>query len=175
MDSVSQPAVPCPAGPGTGSRPEQTGRLFLPMELDESGVAGRRVVSSTSGLPASIGVVAKVRVLSVRCCQQQSAAVVAWAEDVVGNLAASSGLAPGVARYRAVLNSHQTDTGAILREALETEGQVLALYKQLLARGEGVVGDARGVRPTDGPGRGATRRGGRQDAAPTGRRRRLPF
>ena len=52
-------------------------------------------------------------------------------------MAASSGLAPGVARYRAVLNSHQTDPGAILREALETEGQVLALYKQLLARGEG--------------------------------------
>jgi bacterioferritin len=44
---------------------------------------------------------------------------------------------PPVARYWAVLNSHQTDIGAILREALETEGQVLALYKQLLARGEG--------------------------------------
>ena len=107
------------------------------MELDESGVAGRRVDASTSGLPASMGVVARVKVLSVRRCQQQSAAVVAWAEDVVGNLAASSGLAPGVARYRAVLNSHQTDPGAILREALETEGQVLALYKQLLAAGEG--------------------------------------
>ena len=59
---------PRPAGPGTGSRPEQTGRLFLPMELDEFGVAGRLVVAFTSGLPASMGVVAKVRVLSVRCC-----------------------------------------------------------------------------------------------------------
>src|SRR3954467_1389773 len=79
IGSVSQPAVPCPTGPGTGSRPQQTGRLFLPVELDKSGVAGRLVDAFTSGLPASMDVVAKVRVLSVRCCQQQSAAVVAWA------------------------------------------------------------------------------------------------
>jgi bacterioferritin len=36
-----------------------------------------------------------------------------------------------------LLDSHQTDIGTILRESLETEGQALALYKQLLATVEG--------------------------------------
>ena len=32
-----------------------------------------------------------------------------------------------------LLDSHQTDIGTILRESLESEGQALALYKELLA------------------------------------------
>jgi bacterioferritin len=36
-----------------------------------------------------------------------------------------------------LLDSHQTDIGAILRESLEAEGQALALYKRLLALVEG--------------------------------------
>ena len=37
----------------------------------------------------------------------------------------------------ALLDSHQHDIGAILRESLEAEGQALALYKELLALVEG--------------------------------------
>ena len=36
-----------------------------------------------------------------------------------------------------LLDSHQHDIGAILRESLETEGKALALYKELLAVVEG--------------------------------------
>jgi bacterioferritin len=36
-----------------------------------------------------------------------------------------------------LLDSHQHDVGAILREALEAEGRALALYKELLAAVEG--------------------------------------
>jgi bacterioferritin len=36
-----------------------------------------------------------------------------------------------------LLDSHQHDIGTILRESLETEGQALALYKELLAAVEG--------------------------------------
>ena len=36
-----------------------------------------------------------------------------------------------------LLDSHQTDIGTVLRESLETEGQALALYKQLLVLVEG--------------------------------------
>ena len=36
-----------------------------------------------------------------------------------------------------LLDSHRTDIGTILRESLETEGQALALYKELLALVEG--------------------------------------
>ncbi len=37
----------------------------------------------------------------------------------------------------ALLDSHQHDVGAILRESLETEAKALALYKQLLAAVDG--------------------------------------
>ena len=37
----------------------------------------------------------------------------------------------------ALLDSHKTDIGAILRESLQSEGQALALYRQLLATVEG--------------------------------------
>jgi len=36
-----------------------------------------------------------------------------------------------------LLDSHQTDIGTILRESLESEGQALALYKELLSLVEG--------------------------------------
>ena len=37
----------------------------------------------------------------------------------------------------ALLDSHQTDIGAMLRESLETEAQALRLYRELLAQVEG--------------------------------------
>jgi bacterioferritin len=37
----------------------------------------------------------------------------------------------------ALLDSHQHDIGAILRESLQAEGQALVLYRQLLAQVEG--------------------------------------
>jgi bacterioferritin len=36
-----------------------------------------------------------------------------------------------------LLDSHQHDIGAVLRESLDTEGKALALYKELLTLGEG--------------------------------------
>src|SRR6476659_10154545 len=36
-----------------------------------------------------------------------------------------------------LLDSHQTDIGAMLRESLETEAQALRLYRELLAQVEG--------------------------------------
>ena len=72
-----------------------------------------------------------------------------------------------------LLDTHRTDIGTILRESLESEGRALALYKDLLTRG-GQVGDARGVCPADGPGRGTARGRSRQNATPTGRGRRVP-
>ena len=40
-------------------------------------------------------------------------------------------------RVGPLLDSHQHDIGAILRESLETEGRALALYKDLLAAVDG--------------------------------------
>ena len=36
-----------------------------------------------------------------------------------------------------LLDSHQTDIGAVMRESLETEGKALALYRELLKCAEG--------------------------------------
>jgi|tagenome__1003787_1003787.scaffolds.fasta_scaffold19815497_2 hypothetical protein len=36
-----------------------------------------------------------------------------------------------------LLNTHRTDIGTILRESLESEGQALAIYKELLITVEG--------------------------------------
>ena len=54
------------------------------------------------------------------------------AGEMITHLGAYPSLAIG-----ALLDSHQTDVGTILRESLEAEGQALALYKQLLALAEG--------------------------------------
>ena len=85
------------------------------------------------------------------------------AGEMITHLGAYPSLAIGP-----LLDSHQTDIGAILRESLESEGQALALYKELLAAGGEPLGDAGGVRPADGPCRGDARRRGGQDAPPAG-------
>ena len=54
------------------------------------------------------------------------------AGEMITHLGAYPSLAIGP-----LLDSHQHDIGAILRESLETEAQALALYKQLLALVEG--------------------------------------
>jgi bacterioferritin len=54
------------------------------------------------------------------------------AGEMITHLGAYPSLAIGP-----LLDSHQTDIGAILRESLEAEGQALALYKQLLGLVEG--------------------------------------
>src|SRR5919199_2741591 len=54
------------------------------------------------------------------------------AGEMITHLGAYPSLAIG-----ALLDSHQTDVGTILRESLEAEGQALALYRELLALAEG--------------------------------------
>jgi bacterioferritin len=54
------------------------------------------------------------------------------AGEMITHLGAYPSLAIGP-----LLDSHQTDIGTILRESLETEGQALALYRELLALVEG--------------------------------------
>ena len=56
-----------------------------------------------------------------------------------------------------LLDNHQHDIGAIMRESLETEGRALALYKELLTVVEGYFRDAGGVCAADGLCRGAAR------------------
>ena len=54
------------------------------------------------------------------------------AGEMITHLGAYPSLAIGP-----LLDSHQTDIGTILRESLESEGQALALYKELLTVVEG--------------------------------------
>jgi bacterioferritin len=54
------------------------------------------------------------------------------AGEMITHLGAYPSLAIGP-----LLDSHQRDIGAIMRESLETEGRALALYKELLAVVEG--------------------------------------
>jgi bacterioferritin len=54
------------------------------------------------------------------------------AGEMITHLGAYPSLAIGP-----LLDSHQHDIGAIMRESLETEGRALALYKELLAVVEG--------------------------------------
>jgi len=54
------------------------------------------------------------------------------AGEMITHLGAYPSLAIG-----ALLDSHQTDIGTILRESLETEGKALALYKELLTAVDG--------------------------------------
>ena len=73
-----------------------------------------------------------------------------------------------------LLDTHQTDIGTILGESLESEGRALALYKKSPDHRGGQVGDARGVCPANGPGRGTACGRSRQDATPTGCGRCVP-
>ena len=73
----------------------------------------------------------------------------------------------------ALLDSHQHDVGAILRESLETECQAPGPVPRAAGAGGGPFGGARGVRAPDDPCRGAAPRRCRQDAAQAGRTARL--
>jgi bacterioferritin len=64
-----------------------------------------------------------------------------------------------------LLDNHQTDIGAVMRESLETEAKALALYRELLRCAEGRSVILEGVCPSNGLRRGASRERGRQDAA----------
>ena len=54
----------------------------------------------------------------------------------IGEWITALGAYPSLA-IGALLDSHQTDIGAMLRESLETEAQALRLYRELLAQVEG--------------------------------------
>ena len=54
----------------------------------------------------------------------------------VGEWITTLGAYPSLA-IGSLLDSHQHDVGAMLRESLETEGRTLALYRELLATVEG--------------------------------------
>src|ERR671933_756962 len=75
------------------------------------------------------------RIPIVAWLREQAAEALAHAHhagEMITHLGAYPSLAIGP-----LLDSHQHDIGAILRESLETEAQALALYKQLLALVEG--------------------------------------
>ena len=70
------------------------------------------------------------RIPIVSWLRSQAAESLAHAEQV-GEWITTLGAYPSLA-IGALLDSHQTDIGAMLRESLETEGHALALYRELL-------------------------------------------
>jgi bacterioferritin (cytochrome b1) len=70
-----------------------------------------------------------------------------------------------------LLDSHQTDIGAMLRESLDSERRCARSLPRAARRRGRRLGRARGVRAADDPRRGAARRGSRQDAEEARRRR----
>ena len=70
------------------------------------------------------------RIPIVSWLRTQAAESLAHAEQV-GEWITTLGAYPSLA-IGALLDSHQTDIGAMLRESLETESQALALYRELL-------------------------------------------
>ena len=75
------------------------------------------------------------RIPIVSWLRSQAAESLAHAEQV-GEWITTLGAYPSLA-IGALLDSHQTDIGAMLRESLETESRALALYRELLATVEG--------------------------------------
>jgi bacterioferritin (cytochrome b1) len=73
-----------------------------------------------------------------------------------------------------LLDSHQTDIGAVMRESLETEAKGARPLSRTAEIRRRAVGHHRGIRPPDGLCRGASRERSRQDVAQTRRSRRLP-
>src|SRR5215472_15161698 len=75
------------------------------------------------------------RIPIVSWLRSQAAESLAHAEQV-GEWITTLGAYPSLA-IGALLDSHQTDIGAMLRESLETEARALKLYRELLETVEG--------------------------------------
>jgi bacterioferritin len=75
------------------------------------------------------------RIPIVSWLRSQAAESLAHAEQV-GEWITTLGAYPSLA-IGALLDSHQTDIGAMLRESLETEARALRLYRELLDTVEG--------------------------------------
>ena len=75
------------------------------------------------------------RIPIVSWLRSQAAESLAHAEQV-GEWITTLGAYPSLA-IGALLDSHQTDIGAMLRESLETEARARALYRELLSHVEG--------------------------------------
>jgi bacterioferritin len=75
------------------------------------------------------------RIPIVAWLRSQAAESLAHAEQV-GEWITTLGAYPSLG-IGPLLDSHQTDIGAMLRESLETEGRALAQYRELLAAVEG--------------------------------------
>src|SRR6185436_8089787 len=62
--------------------------------------------------------------------------IVSWLRTQVGEWITALGAYPSL-QIGALLDTHKTDIGVMLRESLETEGAALRLYRELLGKVEG--------------------------------------